>query len=287
MKRVACVGEAMIELSIMGDDAQVNVAGDTLNTAIYLHRSAPQVSVDYITCLGHDAFSARISNFIADHGIGTAQIQRVSDGSPGLYAITTSAEGERSFTYWRNNSAARRLFADCDFRVLENYDFVYLSGISMAILPHTVRLSLLEWLNNSPIIVIFDSNYRPYLWDNLDHAREITSAIWARADILLPSMDDEMLLFSETEDQVVLRFLTTAKSGALKRGVKGPLSLGTTVHSTYERSAKVVDTTAAGDSFNGGYLGAVLSGENQVEALILGHELASKVIQYRGAIIPD
>jgi 2-dehydro-3-deoxygluconokinase len=49
---------------------------------------------------------------------------------------------------------------------------------------------------------------------------------------------------------------------------------------------EVLDTTAAGDSFNGGYLGALLSGKGQVAALEAGHVLAARVVQYRGAIIP-
>jgi 2-dehydro-3-deoxygluconokinase len=286
MKRVACVGEAMIELSMMDGDAQINVAGDTLNTAIYLHRTAPQLTVDYITCLGSDTFSDSISAFIADQGVGNSKIKRIADGTPGLYAITTSQEGERSFTYWRSNSAARHLFSDGDFTILETYDAVYLSGISLAILPHAVRISLLEWLNKHSICLIFDSNYRPHLWESLESTQQITSAFWARADILLPSIDDEMKLFGETEEQVAFRFSCTAKFGALKRGVLGPLSLGIDVHGSYPPSLKVLDTTAAGDSFNGGYLGTILGGESQELALKIGHDLAAQVIQCRGAIIP-
>ena len=32
--KIAAIGEAMIEMSITGDQAQLGVAGDTLNTAI-------------------------------------------------------------------------------------------------------------------------------------------------------------------------------------------------------------------------------------------------------------
>ena len=77
-----------------------------------------------------------------------------------------------------------------------------------------------------------------------------------------------------------------AKSGALKRGMLGPLSLGIDVHESYLPSSKVLDTTAAGDSFNGGYLGALFGGESQEQALKIGHDLATQVIQCRGAIIP-
>lgn len=157
----------------------------------------------------------------------------------------------------------------------------------MAILPHAVRLALLEWLNGSAIELIFDSNFRPRLWESRQHSQEIISALWMRADIALPSIDDEMDLFSETADQVSTRFSSSAKAGALKRGEQGPLSLGSEVFHDYYSAPNVVDTTAAGDSFNGGYLGALFSGKTQAEALIVGHNLARAVVQYRGAIIPE
>lgn len=288
--RVACVGEAMIELSMRGSDAQVGVAGDTLNTAIYLKRTAPELTVDYITCLGDDPFSAQITDFITAQNIGTGDIRNLEGKSPGLYAITTNEVGERAFTYWRNASAARQMFQyenAYDFSLLDSYDVVYLSGITAAILPNAVRLALIEWLKASEARVVYDSNYRPKLWEDAATAQSVTQAFWSIADVALPSVDDEMALFEETEPAVARRFLTTAKCGALKRGDQGPLSLGETIDQTYAPAQKVVDTTAAGDSFNGGYLGALLSGQSQRDALKSGHDCASRVVQHRGAIIPE
>ena len=48
---------------------------------------------------------------------------------------------------------------------------------------------------------------------------------------------------------------------------------------------KVVDTTAAGDSFNGGYFAALLQGKSEAECLLGGHNLASLVVGAPGAII--
>jgi 2-dehydro-3-deoxygluconokinase len=286
MKRIACIGEAMIELSMDGDQAHLAVAGDTLNTAIYLKRSWPDVAVDYVTCLGQDMLSKRIVEFIAANDLGHANIQRIAHKSPGLYAINTAPDGERSFTYWRGDSAARQMFSDADFRVLEQFDGLYLSGITLAILPQNIRLALLEWLYAAPVQVIFDSNYRAYLWEDRATAQKIIAAFWQRADIALPSIDDEMDLFGETETQIAQRFFTQAKSGALKRGARGPLSLGEPVDAQYEPVTEVLDTTAAGDSFNGGYLGALLAGKGQAAALQAGHAMAARVVQFRGAIIP-
>ncbi|KKN20720.1 hypothetical protein LCGC14_0932640 [marine sediment metagenome] len=284
--RIACIGEAMLELSVQGNSAEMAVAGDTLNTAIYLKRNAPDCQVDYISRLGNCSFSHRIRDFISAQNVGVEAIEMRADETPGLYAITTSDAGERSFTYWRSASAARTLFDTGDFGMLSGYDTLYLSGISLAILPHAVRLAFLNWLGQSNVQLIYDSNYRPRLWDSTDHARQITRSMWHRADIALPSIDDEMALFDETAEQVEKRFTTFKGNGALKRGADGPVSLGECVIQTYPPAAQVVDTTAAGDSFNGGYLAALFSGKSQAQALRAGHDLAAQVVQHRGAIIP-
>jgi 2-dehydro-3-deoxygluconokinase len=49
---------------------------------------------------------------------------------------------------------------------------------------------------------------------------------------------------------------------------------------------QVVDTTAAGDSFAAGYLSRRLQGAPPFVSASFGNELAARVIQYHGAIIP-
>ena len=173
-----------------------------------------------------------------------------------------------------------------DFSTLLGYDLVYLSGISVAILPQGARHALLDWLNKNPVRLAYDSNFRPRLWEDVKTAQEVTTAFWNRADICLPSIDDEMALFGETEEQVARRCLDFGKTGALKRGAEGPLSLSAPVNQTYPSAPIVVDTTAAGDSFNGGYLASLLSGQTQAAALAAGHACAAHVVQHRGAIVP-
>ena len=212
--------------------------------------------------------------------------QRSQDGNGEFQHDPTAENGERSFTYWRDTSAARRLFGDGDFSSLASYDALYLSGISLAILPQQVRLALIDWLARAPVQVIYDSNHRPGLWDSTETARAITRSLWQRADIVLPSIDDEMALFGETAETVEARFASHPGKGALKRGARGPMSVGAKVDQSYPAATDVIDTTAAGDSFNGGYLGALFSGASQAEALMAGHRLAAEVVQHRGAIMP-
>lgn len=290
--KVAAIGEAMIELSMDGDMAAVGVAGDTLNSAIYLKRSAPELEVDYVTRLGTEPFSAKIRDFITAQGVGTRAIESDANGTPGLYAITTDSSGERSFTYWRDSAAARSVFSTPDgpdFSVLEGYDFVYLSGISLAILPEQTRVALMDWLGAFRAKggrVVYDSNYRPRLWQDKATAQAVNQAMWALSDIALPSIDDEQAITDESADAVAARFVALGKTGALKRGPSGPLCLATGTVGDYAPAGRVVDTTAAGDSFNGAYLGAVLCGLGQATALQAGHDLASRVVGHKGAILP-
>ena len=290
--KVAAIGEAMIELSMDGDHAAVGVAGDTLNTAIYLKRNAPAIQVDYVTRLGQEPFSRKIRDFIAAQRVDVDAIEYDVNGTPGLYAITTDAGGERSFTYWRDQSAARKMFQTTqgpNFGALKDYDVLYLSGISLAILPQETRDALLEWLagyRSRGGRVVYDSNHRPKLWPDAETAQKVNAEMWAIADIALPSIDDEAVLSGESPDEIAARFLRLGKTGALKRGPSGPLCLATGAVDDYRQAACVVDTTAAGDSFNGGYLGALFQGANQAEALRVGHDLAARVVGYKGAIVP-
>ena len=128
--RVVCMGEAMVELSLgQADDpnAQVGFAGDTLNTAIYLKRAAPELQIEYATKLGTDAFSDRMINMMRDENLGVDLIQRDESCEPGLYAITTDADGERSFSYWRSASAATQMLAgqSIDLDNMMKADVVY------------------------------------------------------------------------------------------------------------------------------------------------------------------
>ena len=295
--KVACFGEVMIELMFddLPADAKANIAGDTFNTAVYLRRVLEsEHSVDYVTALGDERLSEKIAKAIAHHGIGTERIRRSKDKLPGVYSITLDTQGERSFSYWRSESAARCMFETVhgpDFQCLEGFDVIYASGISLAILPDATRRAFFNWLKHfrkEGGRFAFDSNYRPALWENRELAAERTDAAWTLCDIALPSLDDEMALFAETENDVISRFKGYSHAtGAIKRGSRAPILLGSTEapNQSYPVVSNVVDTTAAGDSFCGGYLATFLNYADSGKAVVAGHQLASAVIQSKGAIV--
>src|SRR5690606_35320963 len=170
---VISLGEAMLELSSRGDDLwRMGVAGDTLNTAWYLRAALPTAwSVGYLTRIGSDAFPDRIADFIAGAGIDTSAISRDPQRGCGLYAISLM-NGERDFTYWRGQSAARHLADDHDrlAQALGPARVIYLSGITLAILTEQGRENLLDLLRARPkhVVLTFDPNIRPRLWSDAD-----------------------------------------------------------------------------------------------------------------------
>lgn len=296
--KIVCIGEVMTELSLSNDasSARLGVAGDTFNTAVYLKRSGKDIhDIAYLTALGTDRFSDQIVQRINDEQLNSDHIIRSKERVAGLYAITTDDMGERSFTYWRENSAARLLFGNHtgpDFDTLAQFDVLYYSAISLAILAEDAKDLFLQHVEAFRALpgkqVAFDSNYRPRLWSDVDQARRYTEQAWRLCDIALPSVDDEMTLFEDIDEQAVLKRLRSfgVVRGALKRGAAGPIDLeNPSASPSLKPVAKVVDSTAAGDSFNGAYLACLLNGGTPVKALQAGHDCASHVVQHAGAIV--
>ncbi|MEO1704706.1 MAG: sugar kinase [Pseudomonadota bacterium] len=289
--RIGCMGEVMLELVPgKGDAATLGVAGDTFNTAVYLSRALGAGAVDYLTVLGADGFSARIRARMAQHGVGTDRVLTHPSKLPGLHAIETDPSGERHFTYWRSASAARVLFEESFTPDLSKLTHLYYSGITLAILSASARERLFDRVEDFRAlggVVAFDSNYRPSLWENAATARAATERAWRLCDVALPSLDDELALFADPDEDAVIQRLRAlgVSSGALKRAARGPRSLDGEPCGPFA-PAEVIDSTAAGDSFNAGFLAALWTGQGQGAALHAAHGLASRVVGHRGAILP-
>src|ERR1700693_4602530 len=101
------IGECMLELVWVGDRWQLNHAGDAFNTALTLRRLG--VPVAFLSALGADPFSLAMRAGWLREQIDTSMVLTDPSRLPGLYAIRTDADGERSFYYWRERSAVRRL----------------------------------------------------------------------------------------------------------------------------------------------------------------------------------
>ncbi|MCI9864740.1 sugar kinase [Rhizobium skierniewicense] len=294
--RFLSIGECMVELSQAGDGLlRKGFAGDTLNTAWYARACMPaDWTVDYFTALGDDPLSEEMLGFIKAAGIETANISRLKGGTPGLYLINLK-DGERTFSYWRSTSAARQLAADADHLrgTIEAADMVYYSGITLAILSTPVAvdtfLAEMRRAKASGKQVVFDPNIRPRLWaDRKTMLSTITDGARA-ATLVMPSFDDEAAHFGDADVEATIhRYSALGVTNiVVKDGANGATLdfAGTRCHAPAVQSAKVVDTTSAGDSFNGAFLSRLVAGSTPEAAAAFAAKAAATVIGHHGALI--
>lgn len=326
MTRTAFIGECMIEISastahdgegaasVFGS-AKLSYAGDTLNAAVYMARTTRLIKnqgksmlasntsqvnapISYVTALGNDPYSIAMMDAWKQDGLDASLVRQIEGALPGLYAIQTDASGERSFSYWRQNAAARQLLKDGYDQTLAanlaDYSMVYLSGISLAILSQEDReklFAVLSILRNNGARICFDSNHRPRLWPDSETAKAAYAHMASVSDILMPTFDDEATLFGDASPIDCAKRWLDAGAGKVivKNGALPSTYLtqsGKTGTVNPPKVDRVIDTTSAGDSFNGSYLAARQQGLDIEGSIAVAQKVAACVIGARGALVP-
>jgi 2-dehydro-3-deoxygluconokinase len=304
------IGECMIELKPAQPTAATqpaipramtqSFAGDVYNTAVYFRRRSSHDKIDsyFISATGDDSISTSLRAEITRQQLHTELIASTANALPGLYWIETSASGERSFLYWRQQSAARTMLDAVHAGQLQQQadacHLLYFSGITLAILDDARRqrlLALAASVRANGGWVVFDSNYRPRLWDCTSSALHWTNLALAQASHALVTLDDEIALHGDADANACLRRNRAAgvEEVVVKLGELGCLVQSqdmTEVRMVATQKVTAIDTTAAGDSFNAAYLAARQQGASAMTAAAAGCALAACVVAHPGAIIP-
>ena len=296
--KLAVIGEVMAEISGKPfSKMQQSVGGDTYNTAVYLKQLLPaNNTISFVSVMGTDVLSRSIVQRTQEYDLDISLLLTDDDKQVGLYYVENDEAGERFFHYWRNDSAARYLMqhksAAAVFQKLTDYDAVFLSGISIAIMPYLDRLALIELLHTLKkmgVKIIFDGNYRERLWQNPEQAKSIYNQLYGLSDVALVTYDDEYQLWGDsTVEECQKRLLAFEITElVIKDGENG------CIYATTEQAivvpaqsvAEVIDTTAAGDSFNAGFLAGFFCEKSARFNCELGNCVAGQVIQQQGAIV--
>jgi 2-dehydro-3-deoxygluconokinase len=295
MVRVLSIGECMAELAPASTPGTYSLgfAGDTFNTAWYLAQLCSNADVSYFTAVGEDAISGQMLDMIGKSGIGTEHVQVIPGRSVGLYLITLNA-GERSFSYWRGQSAARCLARDAAaLRAAHSgSDIVYFSGITLGILDLQDRATLLDEIGaarRDGKQVVFDPNLRPRLWDSPSDMTEAVMQAAAVSTMILPSFEDETSWFGDADPAATLaRYCQAGADTVIVKNGAGDVHY----HDFNAQGiiqvaplSDVVDTTAAGDSFNAALLAGQMAGWSRPFSIDAASRLARHVIQGKGALV--
>ncbi|MCV6825353.1 MULTISPECIES: sugar kinase [Halocynthiibacter] len=297
-KTFLSIGEAMIEMAVVGPDTyRRGFAGDTFNTAWYLAKLLPtDWGVKYFSGLGVDAASNEMREFAKSSGIDMSPAREVAEKTVGLYMIHLDG-GERSFSYWRSDSAARQMAGDVDYmteRFMEA-DVLFFSGISLAVVLPEHRAAFLEAIGKARAAgktTIFDPNQRLRLWKDQTEMSDAISDAAKVSEIILPSFDEEQQFYGDTSPEATIeRYFAAGVNTVIVKNGPGLVTAQTkgeapiTVQPNIVEN--VVDTTAAGDSFNAGFCAALLQGADLASAITSGAELAGKVVTSHGALVND
>jgi 2-dehydro-3-deoxygluconokinase len=166
------------------------------------------------------------------------------------------------------------------------------SGITLAILSPEHRQNLLDALTvarTKGCEVIFDTNIRPRLWNSPEESKLWLAKAAQIADIMLPSFDEEEEMFGDAKPQdTAQRYRDLgAHTVIVKNGANEMYawSKGEGGMSVSPDPVTPIDSTAAGDSFNAGYIAARMQGANLEDALRAGMTLSAHVVQHRGALV--
>ena len=297
MKNIYFIGECMVELRAMSAATlHQSFAGDVYNSAVYLKRCFPQVTTSVVTALGQDNLSKKMLERFESEQINTQLVFAHDTKVPGMYYIETDEHGERSFIYWRNDSAAKKVvdFLDADaLEQLSQGDMFFFSGISLAIIEESARedfWKVVKQLKDAGVKIVFDPNYRARLWNSVEETKEQYHLAFTFADITLPGVEDLTTLYDVHSVEAVVEYLKPyqIEEIVVKNGPESVVTKegGTLQSHTIIPVTNVVDTTSAGDAFNGVYLGARLSDKSISSAVQLAAKAAGTVIQQPGAIAP-
>ncbi|WP_111979282.1 sugar kinase [Algibacillus agarilyticus] len=299
MASLFVIGECMLELKPTSNSNLLkNYAGDTYNSAIYAKRISPEIDVSYFSGVGEDNFSQEMIEQCKLEAIDTQFVFASKTAQIGIYAISIDETGERSFSYWRKGSAATQMMTLLDESVtnydeLPKLDIAYFSGISLAILSDEERhklIKLLTHLKANGTRIAYDPNYRPRMWKDKAEAIYWLEESYKISDLVFPGLEDHEDMLGHTTPEEITEYLQqfstseqVIKCGS--QGVYGYQNHQQVFHLPFTPAPVQVDSTAAGDSFAGGYLAGRLSNKSIADSIVQAATVASFVVQHPGAIV--
>jgi 2-dehydro-3-deoxygluconokinase len=291
--RLVLFGEGMVEERA---DAAFAWGGDVVNTAVYLARQGARPEL--LTAMGADAGSEAIVAAWAAQGVGVAHVLRDPARAAGRYKISLGPNGERSFSYDRDRSAARSFFEHAEAAgALEwaaGADILYLTGITLSIFSEAARGRISELARRVRARggeVAFDPNYRPAGWPSPAAAWAAIEALGPAITLAMPSSDDHAAMRGAAAPaEIAAAWMALgAREVVVKLGKDGAYAAtaGAAVAVPAAPPERIIDTTAAGDAFNAAYIAArLVEGETMETAARRGAALAAEVIAWPGAIAP-
>lgn len=240
------------------------LAGAEVNVAIGLKRLGHSVS--YVTKLGTDPFGTYIEEKLKKEGIAT-QITKDDQHFTGYQLKNKVFEGDPEVFYYRKNSAASCLSEEDVEKVdFEGAKVLHLTGIPPALSQscRNATYRMIERARENGMLVTFDPNLRPTLWESKSVMIRTINDLAARADMVLPGTGEGKILMGSEEPEEIAAYYRGlgAKAVIVKTGADGAYVDTEEQKETFSgfKVEQVVDTVGAGDGFAVGIISGYLEG---------------------------
>jgi sugar/nucleoside kinase (ribokinase family) len=263
-------------------------AGAETNVAIGLSRLG--LKVGWASRLGTDMMGRYLIKAMAGEGIDCSHVVLSPQHSTGFMIKGSVLDGsDPPVEYHRKGSAASHMGAsDMDTAWMLSARHLHATGVFPAISATTLPLARqsMDLMRTAGRSVSFDPNLRPTLWPTPEHMREAINDLAARADWVLPGLEEGRFLTGESTAEGIARFYLGrgARLVVVKLGSEGAY-FGGEGASGYVAGfpvKKVVDTVGAGDGFAVGVISALLSGLDVQAAVRRGTWIGARAVQVLG-----
>lgn len=300
---VTALGELLIDFTQNGISPranplfEANPGGAPCNVLAMLSKLGHRTA--FIGKVGKDYFGERLRNAISELGICADYLRKDEKVHTTLALVHTLPDGDRDFSFYRNPGADMMLTeAEVPEELIKVSRFFHFGTLSMT--HDRVRKATqnaLKVAKKNSVLVSFDPNLRPPLWDSLEVAKEQVLYGMEYCDVLKIS-DNEIQWLTGEEDytvgahwiqdrypQVQLLLVSMGRNGS--RAYYGDVM----VEERAYINANTIETTGAGDTFYGCVLHYLLehglqglSSDNLSDMLKFANAAASIITTRKGAL---
>lgn len=293
---IVALGEPLLEFNAAKKGQLKDVAifkrgwgGDTSNFAVAVARLGRIAG--YMCRIGDDEFGKCFLDLWKNEKIDTSHVIIEKGGFTGIYFISIKNNGEHDFTYYRTNSPASHFsIDDINQMYIEKAKIFHSSGISQAISQscREAVFKAIEFAKQSGVMISYDPNIRLKLWP-IHVARAIVMHTLELADIVIPSIEDIQIIAGPISPEKAVRQILKRgpKIVAIKLGAQGCL-VGSNKKMIRVPGFRVrpIDTTGAGDAFDGAFAVGLLEGWELEEIAKFSNAVGALATLGKGAVEP-